>query len=207
MGIRSLRTASISTGVKRSKVWDQSAVVPLQDSFESIATVTVGSGGTSSITLSSIPSTFKHLQIRGIGRAVTSQSGTSTADVIMTLNGDSGANYARHRMLGDGSTVSAGAVASVSQINWSSILPRSTSTANIFGGFVIDILDYQNTSKAKTMRMVGGSDLNGTGVIAFQSALYSSTNAISSISITFETDSNPNPVAQYSQIALYGIRG
>ena len=36
--------------------------------YDSIATVVVGSGGASSITFSSVPSTYKHLQIRFIAR-------------------------------------------------------------------------------------------------------------------------------------------
>jgi hypothetical protein len=36
--------------------------------YQSIETVTVGSGGQATITFASIPATFKHLQIRAIGR-------------------------------------------------------------------------------------------------------------------------------------------
>jgi hypothetical protein len=177
-------------------------------SYESIATQTVGSGGTSGVTFSSIPSTFKHLQIRGIGRASTSQSGTSNADITMYFNGDTSGSYARHRLIGDGSSASSAARTSSAEILWSSVVSRSTSASNIFGGFIIDILDYQNTSKNKTVRLLGGADLNGSaGAITLQSGLYTKTDVISSIYFTFETDSNPNPVAQYSQFALYGIRG
>lgn len=175
--------------------------------YDSIATTTAPSGGSASITFSSIPSTYKHLQIRGIGRAASGQSATAAADVIMNINSDSSSNYARHRIIGDGSTASAGASTSATALNWSSVLPRTTSAANLFGSFVIDILDYQNTNKYKTTRFLGGCDLNGAGSITFQSGLWMSTSAISSITITFETDSNPKPVAQYSQIALYGIKG
>ena len=43
-------------------------VAPVTSSYESIATVSVGSGGQSSIVFSSIPSTYKHLQLRAIAR-------------------------------------------------------------------------------------------------------------------------------------------
>ncbi len=176
-------------------------------SYESISTVTVGSGGSASISLTSIPSTYKHLQIRGIGRASTSQSASFNADMFMRLNSDTGANYARHRLLGESLTVSANALTSATQISWSAALPRSTSASNIFGAFVIDILDYADTNKYKTLRFFGGADLNGGGAVGFQSGLWMSTSAVSSMTFTFETDSNPNPSAQYSQIALYGIKG
>jgi hypothetical protein len=35
--------------------------------FESIATVSVGSGGAADVEFTSIPATYTHLQIRGIG--------------------------------------------------------------------------------------------------------------------------------------------
>ena len=41
---------------------------PVLNSYESIATVTVGAGGTSTITFSSIPTGYTHLQIRGIAQ-------------------------------------------------------------------------------------------------------------------------------------------
>jgi hypothetical protein len=174
--------------------------------FESIATVTVGSGGTSSISFSSIPSTYKHLQIRAIGRAASGQSATSCADVFMRVNSDTGANYARHRLLGEAS-MSSGAAVSQTQIPWTSVLPRTTSAANTFGSFVIDLFDYRNTNKYKTFRFLGGGDMNGSGTIGFQSGVWMNTSAISSLTFTFETDTNPNPSAQYSQIALYGVKG
>ena len=48
------------------------------NSYESIQTVTVGSGGQSTISFTSIPSTYKHLQIRMLARA----TGASTVGLI-----------------------------------------------------------------------------------------------------------------------------
>jgi hypothetical protein len=176
------------------------------DSFYSIATATVGSGGSASISFSSIPSTYKHLQIRGIGRATSGQSATALADVNLTFNGDTNSNYARHRMLGETSISTAG-LASQQQIPFSSVLPRSSSASNTFGSFVLDILDYSSTNKRKTVRWLGGGDLNGAGTITFQSAFWMNNSAISSMTFIFETDSSGVPCAQYSRIALYGIKG
>lgn len=200
--------ASNSTGNSPFSSASNSITTPSPLSYDSIATVTVGSGGTSVITFSSIPSTYKHLQIRGIGRASTSQSATALADIRVRFNEDGNTNYARHRLLADGGSVSVGTATDQDQIPFSSVLPRSTSAGGIFGSFVIDILDYQNTNKYKTVKFFGGGDLNGSGgIISLQSALWRSNNAISSMTFTFETDSNPNPNAQYSKIALYGIKG
>ena len=43
-------------------------VAPSTTSYESIATVTVGSGGAANVEFTSIPADYTHLQIRGIGR-------------------------------------------------------------------------------------------------------------------------------------------
>lgn len=205
MGIRSLSTASISTGVKRSKFWDQSAVIPPSASFESIATVAVGSGGTSAATFSSIPSTYKHLQIRAIARDTNTNSQINS--LYITFNGVGGSSYAWHRLegLGSGTPTSSGA-SSTGNI-W--IGPAATNgyTSGIFAAHIIDILDYANTNKNKTVRHLGGFDTNGTGSepgeIALTSGLFMSTSAISSLTISVGGQNQ----AQYSHFALYGIKG
>ena len=165
------------------------------NSYESIATVTVGSGGQSTITFSSIPSTYKHLQIRGIARS----AGAFTQTRIK-INSDTGSNYTLHQLTGTGSTATANAYP-----NETGPVPvpiRMPDTANIFGAFVMDILDYQNTSKFKTIRTLGGADLNGSGSMILSSNLFRSTSAISQL----DFDGNGENFAQYSQFALYGIR-
>ena len=167
-------------------------------SFESIATVTVGAGGSSSITFSSIPSTYKHLEIRGIGRIA---SGAEA--VLMQFNSDTGNNYAIHYLMGNGSAASAGASTTRSSMGlfWGMGIPSGAST---FGAAVVSVLDYANTNKYKTIRSLDGYDANGTGAIELASGLWQSTSAVSSITLT------PNSSAvfqQYSSFALYGIKG
>ncbi len=80
----------------------------------------------------------------------------------------------------------------------------STSGAvnNIFSAGVLDLLDYTNTNKTKVIRLLNGTDLNGSGRIIFGSGLVNSTSAITSITFTNATNWN-----QYTQFALYGIKG
>jgi hypothetical protein len=170
-------------------------------SYESIATVTLGSTQ-STITFSSIPSTYKHLQLRGIMR--TSRTGGNDL-LSIRFNSDTGSNYSDHAFIGNGSTSIADKNVSASFIN----VQRSSSnfnSANIFGAFVIDILDYTSTSKAKTTRGLGGYDANGSGEVAFNSgAWYNTSNAINRIDLIL-----PNYTTnflQYTEFGLYGIRG
>jgi hypothetical protein len=173
------------------------SVVP--GDFESIATTTVGSGGTATVTFSSIPATFTHLQLRGITRS--SNSGSGTVGLLITYNSDTGANYTIHALQGNGSTASS--VGFASQNSGDMIeMPRAGVTASVFGGFVCDILDYANTNKYKTFRSLQGFDANGSGNVGLLSSVWMNTNAITSIGLTQTTGS----LVEYSSFALYGIR-
>lgn len=169
--------------------------------YESIATVNVGSGGSSSITFSSIPSTYQHLQVRGIARSTRS----ATSDYIaLQLNSDTGSNYAYHGLDGNGSSASAFGLATQTFMDVERA-SAATATTNVFGVSVIDILDYANTNKYKTMRCLGGSDNNGSGSITLTSGLWQNTNAVSTI--TLKAQGGTSNFAQYSSFALYGIKG
>jgi len=174
------------------------------NSYESIATVVVGSGGAASIDFTSIPQTYKHLQIRGIMRG--SASTTSNDQVRIRFNDDSANNYAYHMLLGSGSAATASGTATQPQIIGMQIV-GSGSTANVFGASVTDILDYTSTNKAKTVRILDGQDTNGAGYVVFQSGLWFKTpEAITKVSIFYPNGSTAG-IGQYSHFALYGIRG
>lgn len=167
-------------------------------SYFPISAVTVPSGGTASITFSSIPSTYTHLQIRIMGRS----DRASTRDVVsLKFNSDSGANYTEHYLYGDGSSANAGGSTGATSANTYRIAGGSAAS-NIQGTIIIDILDYANTNKYKTLRSLGGVDLNGSGEIWFNSSLWLNTNAINNIVLT-----SIGTLQQYSSFALYGIKG
>lgn len=173
-------------------------VAPLTD-YESIATVTVGAGGSLSLTFSSISNSYTHLQIRGIARYLNTAGGS----MRLQFNGDTGSNYAYHYLSGDGASASAGAGTSNT-----SILPNigQQDTAQ-FTASVIDILDYANTNKNKTSRILSGLDKNGSGSMQLSSGLWLSTSAITSITLTPQSNTSPtNQFQQYSTFALYGIK-
>jgi hypothetical protein len=170
------------------------------NSYESIATTTLATS-TASVTFSSIPATYTHLQIRMIAR---DDRASSTSDSgAFRFNSDSGNNYAYHALIGTGSTATVSAVDTYSR-GLIDRLTASTAGASTFGVAVLDILDYANTSKYKTVRILGGYDNNGDGQIVLSSGLWQSTSAISSILIFPNVGSN---WVQYSSFALYGIKG
>ena len=168
-------------------------------SFESIATTTVGSGGSSSVTFSSIPSTYTHLQLRILARTTV----TNDSDFCgIRFNSDSSSVYNEHGLYGNGS--SASAMYNTSTYCIVQRIPTDQFGANIFGAIVLDILDYKDTNKYKVTRHLGGFDSNGGGQIFLESNLWRSTSAISTITIT-PSNSGPSFV-QYSHFALYGIK-
>ena len=164
--------------------------------YESIATVTA-SGSATTITFSSIPSTYQHLQVRGVG-----SSTSSGGYCVLNINGDSGSNYKQHWLQGDGSGTGSGVGSSATSID---LYSTASNTANIQAAFVIDILDYANTNKYKTIRGLSGNDVNGAdGAISLATGNWRSTSAITRIDLTDELGYN---FVQYSSFALYGIKG
>jgi hypothetical protein len=170
------------------------------NSYESISTVTVGSGGSATVTFSSIPSTYKHLQVRITGKT---DRALNRDGAKVTFNGDTSTSYVSHYLYGTGSAAAAGYD---SITTWSGIyrLSGNTSATDIFGTIVYDILDYADTNKNTTGRYLGGVDLNGAGEVYLGSTLFTKTNAISSISFAPASGTN---FLQYSSFALYGIKG
>ena len=165
--------------------------------FESIATVSVGGGGAASVSFTSIPATYTHLQLRALIRM------KRTSEDYLTTTFNSGTDVTgRHRLTGDGSTATAGGASGTGQDFGP--YPDSSHTASIFGALILDILDYSNTNKYKTYRMLSGNDRNGAGRIDLQSTTASTTSALSSIAFSSYYGDG---FAQYSHFALYGIKG
>ena len=169
-----------------------------QPAFESISTVTVGSGGSTTVDITSIPGTYKHLQVRAIIKTAAAGDG-----IRVRFNSDSGSNYAYHLLYGTGSTVGAASGASQT-IATIADATYSGTNADTFSATVIDILDYASTSKYKTVRSLAGYDLNGSGEVRISSALWMSTSAITSM--TFYNGGGSGDFQNKTTFALYGIK-
>jgi hypothetical protein len=167
-------------------------------SFEQIATA-FGTGSSGTITFSSIPATYKHLQIRISAR---SNDSNGISNLSMRMNSDSASNYSWHFMQGYGSGQWSSAGTSTSLIALRDIL--SGTSGDQPGVLIIDLLDYADTNKNKTARALAGLT-NGT--TQFQNSLISgnwrSTTAISSLSLSIAMGS----FITSSRFSLYGIKG
>ena len=167
------------------------------NSYDSIATVTPYTT-TSTVVFSSIPQTYRHLQIRAIGRT-TRTAGGADDNLKVTLNSDT--TYSWHYLLGDGATASAGG-GTTSSAMLQVGLPGATATT-AFSATIIDLLDYTSTAKNKTVRSLTGVDTNGAGVVSLTSHLFATTSPINSISIG-SVDGFNTPAG--STFSLYGVK-
>lgn len=200
-------TSSINQGLvkSRSMLVGNAAFDP--NSYESIASVTA-TGSTTTISITSIPNTFTDLQLRVMLRGTYNDN-----DIYgyFTLNNTQNL-YTPHFLVGNGNTAYAQntspTVGTYSYVPtgitpWGH--PASNALANTYSIGVLDILDYANTSKLKTISFLNGYSTNSSskGVISLVSSLFNSTNPITSI----EFQAGANNVAAGSTFSLYGIKG
>jgi hypothetical protein len=174
-----------------------SGVAASTSSYESIATAT-GTGSSGTITFSSIPLTYKHLQVR-----INLVASVAGGNIQGRFNGDTAANYASHYIRGDGSAAGASGTASLAfnrlGASYNGVIATYPSV------LIIDITDYASTTKTKTLRSFFGTDRNliSSSTIELTSGLWNSTSAISS----FEIYLSSGNYTTSSTFALYGIKG
>ena len=164
--------------------------------FESIATSTPTSG--TSITLNSIPQTYKHLQLR-----INFVQGSNSGNLYAYFNNDSTyTSYTTHILRGNASTATATGYAAGGY--GALALLESSGTTTYPAGIIMDILDYNSTSKFKTVKVFSAIEDNGGGNarIFLMSSMWLSTAAVTRIDVQTSTS-----FASGANIALYGIKG
>jgi hypothetical protein len=168
---------------------------PLIGSYDSLDMVTVGAGGVASITFTGIPQEYEHLQIRAMHTFDGNNRG-----LTMTFNSDTGSSYARHYLSSDGSATAAGASTSLSNIGFYFRVGNAGTTQPEVE--IIDILDYTDMNKNKTVRGLVGVDNNGSGEVNLVSGLWLNTNPITSVTL----NASAGNFNQNSSFALYGVK-
>lgn len=161
--------------------------------YELISSTILGST-TLTVSFSSIPSTYKHLQLR-----FTARNSNNVSDAWMRFNSDSGSNYAGHRLSANGSNVASSSETSQSRIFIGGIANNNEATDGFSGG-TIDMLDFANTSENKTVRILSGYS---TTIVYLRSGVWLNTSAISSVDFI----SGASGFLAGSRFSLYGIKG
>lgn len=177
--------------------------------YDSLATVTVPSGGAASVTIAGIPNTYKHLQLRVFAQS--NRSSFSVDNLFGTVNGDSSASYSYHQIQASTSTTTAASAGGNASQTALTIGGINTGVAtNVFTACVVDYLDYASTSKFKIIRSLNGYDVNGTvgtnsfgGTVGLYSNLYMKTDPITSLTFTVLSGT---AFTQHSQFTLYGVK-
>lgn len=171
----------------------------MANTYSAIATVTVGSGGASSIAFSSIPNTYTDLLLMISVRD--SQSGASANDNSINFNG-SATSFTGRRLLGNGASASSDTVAPYSG---SSV--GAGATTSTFSNTSIYIPNYaSSTNKSFSIDTVTESNISGADKAygAIYAGLWSNTSAINAISII--RPASGFDFAQYSTATLFGIK-
>ena len=139
--------------------------------YEPIATTTLGSAA-SAITFSSIPATYTDLRLVMVATAST---GTSEN---LRFNSDSGTNYSRTRITGNGSTA-----ASFRITDADSIVGFNGIETTIPALFTADVFSYAGNTN-KTVLYTENTDRNGSGIVEYGVGLWRNTSAITNVSIS-----------------------
>lgn len=170
--------------------------------FDLLETTTLTSSA-SSVTFSGLGaySDYKHLQIRAVTQDTAGNTNMNNA--YIKLNGSSGLAYPRHALYADGSSVTSSGNTGTTTGGLYFDVYSGGSNTDIFGAQIIDILDFANTNKNTTIRIMGGGLESGQQSIGLFSTLYNSTTAVTSI----ELFSVSGDDAAGSRFSLYGIKG
>jgi hypothetical protein len=169
------------------------------NAMELISTQILGIAA-ATITFSSIPQTYKHLQLRVVVRG--SQAFNGVSSYTIATNGASSV-YSYHSLVGNGSSVTS-FDGNTRAPNWGiGVMSIGNDPANAFGASIYDFLDYTASSKNTTVRGLSGGFGAGVNNIRLDSGAYNATGATTSITLS---NGGGNFVVG-SRFSLYGVKG
>ena len=157
--------------------------------YEPIATNTLSTAA-ASITFSSIAATYTDLRL-----IFSAPAAAASYYIYLELNGDTGANYSRTMLFGNGTTPTS----STSSADNFALVGYQSATVPTFQD--INIFSYAG-SKYKTLLTSSSQDQNGSGSVYRIVGLWQNTAAITSIAIKPQTST----FATGTIATLYGIK-
>lgn len=168
----------------------------MPNTFELIASSTVGSGGAANIDFTSIPATFTDLCLKVSIRGTTN---IGAQVMFVQYNNDSTqSNYSRIRLLGDGSSASSNA----SSDSEAAITQGANATANTFSNMEVYIPNYRGSSKKSSSIDFVNETNATTEYMALYAHIWNNTSAITSVKLI----PNGGTFVQYSTAYLYGVK-
>jgi len=170
----------------------------MANTFVAIATVTVGSGGSSTIEFSNIPQTYTDLALYISGR--TSYSSDTNDQIRIYLNGIT-STYGHMMAVGNGSAKDWDGSQTAPGVNAQTV--TSAMTSSVFSNDDIYILDYTSSNPKHALHNHTAENATTTAYITHAATRWNGTNPITSLSISTFRGSG---WAQYSSATLYGIK-
>jgi len=176
--------------------------------IEAIAT-TYLEADAASVTFSSIPATYEHLQLRLNAKS----NRTNSSDDVQIYLGDSsdspvdtGSDYYSHYLLGEGDNDGAGVNESTNLRIMRVTGSKTDEDAANYGSTVIDIFDYANANKNTTVLGIGGlaGDSSGSGtLVALSSGIWETASAVTAVRVEAMDGSG---WIRGSEFTLYGLK-
>jgi hypothetical protein len=152
------------------------------------------------VSFANIPTTYQDLMIVISGR--TSISYTTSAGLYMGFNNTYGAGgYSSIELDGFGVSTSSSINANTNYFSNLGNMPSSIMPSNIFGNYVINILNYANTTTYKTLLYKGAYDMNNSGGVFVGAGTWRNTAAIVQMYITAA-----GTFVTGTTVTLYGVR-
>ena len=181
------------------------SILEISSSFDSIDSA-VATSNQLAFEFTSIPNTYKHLRLHITAR---STRGFSNGDLISLKFNDSSSGYYDYTMYGSNVTSDVALDNNFNAQDHIDIrrVPGSTADANMYAGFIIDIMDYASSSKVKSLISKGGVAAQlgqESNQAAFVGAWWNSTTAINKISVRLSYGEN---FVAGSSVSLYGLKG
>jgi len=167
----------------------------MPNTFSKIASVTVGSGGASSIDFTSIPNIYTDLYLKVSLRA------TSAVGLNVNFNGST-TGFSSLRLYGDGSSAGSDTHGSSAQIALIAGVNYNTYTANTFSSVDFYIPNYAGSNNKSASSDSVNENNASTGLSSLGANLWSNSAAITSIAFTLGSGN----FVQYSTATLYGIK-
>ena len=170
----------------------------MANTYQLIASVTVGSGGAATMSFSSIPATYTDLQLVVSARSSTGIYQTDCNIQVGNGSVDTGSNYTTTELTSDGAAVASNTFTTT---NIHPPIPGLAATSSTFGNFMLYIPNYAgSTQKSISCDVV--TENNATDAAARLAAyLHTGTSAINIITLTAASGN----FVEYSTAYLYGI--
>ena len=168
----------------------------MPNTFNLIASSTVGAGGAANIDFTSIPATYTDLCLKLSLRSDT--TGTSRS-LDLTFNNNTGTNYSTRYAYGYASGTASGSTSAATSM-YVGLYGGSAYTADTFCNFELYIPNYAGSTNKSVSADSAAENNSTTNYLGFWSGLWEQTTAISSIKLLGATN-----FVKYSTAYLYGI--